>query len=90
MEKIRRRKNRRGIYARNKRKVSKDGVISINNELYEVDNVYREEDVNIRYYINNLDKMWIYEKGERKSEVRKLNKKENSKIERENKIDYSK
>ena len=73
-----------------KRKVSKDGVISINNELYEVDNVYREEDVNIRYYINNLDKMWIYEKGERKSEVRKLNKKENSKIERENKIDYSK
>ena len=55
-----------------------------------MDNVYREEDVNIRYYINNLDKMWIYEKGERKSEVRKLNKKENSKIERENKIDYSK
>ena len=73
-----------------KRKVSKDGVISINNELYEVDNVYREEDVNIRYYINNLDKMWIYEKDERKSEVRKLNKKENSKVKRENKIDYSK
>ena len=73
-----------------KRKVSKDGVISINNELYEVDSIYRGEDVNIRYYINNLDKMWIYEKDERKSEVRKLNKKENSKVKRENKIDYSK
>ena len=34
--------------------------------------------------------MWIYEKDERKSEVRKLNKKENSKVKRENKIDYSK
>ena len=73
-----------------KRKVNKDGVISINNELYEVDSIYRGEDVNIRYYINNLDKMWIYEKDERKSEVRKLNKKENSKVKRENKIDYSK
>ena len=73
-----------------KRKVSKDGVISINNELYEVDSVYRDDEVTIRYYINNLDKMWIYEKEKRKSEVRKLNKKENSKIERETKIDYSK
>ena len=73
-----------------KRKVSKDGVISINNELYEVDSVYRDDEVTIRYYINNLDKMWIYEKEKRKSEVRKLNKKENSKIERETKIDYLK
>ena len=73
-----------------KRKVSKDGVVSINNELYEVDSIYRDNEVTIRYYINNLDKMWIYEKERRKSEVRKLNKKENSKIERENKIDYSK
>ena len=73
-----------------KRKVSKDGVISIDNELYEVDSIYAGDDVTIRYYINNLDKMWVYEKDERKSEVRKLNKKENSKIERETKIDYSK
>ena len=73
-----------------KRKVSKDGVISIDNELYEVDSVYRGDEVIIRYYISNKDKMWIYEKDERKSEVRKLNKKENSKVQRENKIDYSK
>ena len=73
-----------------KRKVSKDGVVSINNELYEVDSVYRGDEVIIRYYISNKDKMWIYEKDERKSEVRKLNKKENSKVQRENKIDYSK
>ena len=73
-----------------KRKVSKDGVVSINNELYEVDSVYAGDEVTIRYYISNLDKMWVYEKEERKSEVRKLNKKENSKIQRENKIDYSK
>ena len=73
-----------------KRKVSKDGVISIDNELYEVDSVYRGDEVIIRYYISNKDKMWIYEKDERKSEVRKLNKKENSKIQRKNKIDYSK
>ena len=73
-----------------KRKVSKDGVVSINNELYEVDSVYAGDEVTIRYYISNLDKMWVYEKEERKSEVRKLNKKENSKIERKTKIDYSK
>lgn len=73
-----------------KRKVSKDGVISIDNELYEVDSSYRGEEVTIRYYISNKEKMWIYEKEERKSEVRKLNKKENSKVERKNKIDYSK
>ena len=73
-----------------KRKVSKDGVISIDNELYEVDSSYRGEEVTIRYYISNKEKMWIYEKDERKSEVRKLNKKENSKVERKNKIDYSK
>ena len=73
-----------------KRKVSKDGVISIDNELYEVDSVYRGDEVIIRYYISNKDKMWIYEKDKRKSEVRKLNKKENSKVQRENKIDYSK
>ena len=34
--------------------------------------------------------MWVYEKEERKSEVRKLNRKENSKVKRENRIDYSK
>ena len=73
-----------------KRKVSKDGVVSINNELYEVDSIYRDDEVTIRYYISNMDKMWVYEKEERKSEVRKLNKKENSKIQRKNKIDYSK
>ena len=43
-----------------KRKVSKDGVISIDNELYEVDSIYAGDDVTIRYYINNLDKMWVY------------------------------
>lgn len=73
-----------------KRKVSKDGVISIDNELYEVDSVYAGDEVIIRYYISNKDKMWVYEKERQKSEVRKLNKKENSKIQRENKIDYSK
>lgn len=73
-----------------KRKVSKDGVISIDNELYEVGSVYAGDEVIIRYYISNKDKMWVYEKERQKSEVRKLNKKENSKIQRENKIDYSK
>ena len=73
-----------------KRKVSKDGVISINNELYEVESIYADETVTIRYYISNMEKMWVYEKEERKSEVRKLNRKENSKVKRENRIDYSK
>lgn len=73
-----------------KRKVSKDGVISINNELYEVSGAYANLEVTLRYYISNQDKMWIYEKDKRCEEVRKLNKKENSKVQRVKVIDYSK
>ena len=73
-----------------KRKVSKDGVISINNELYEVSSAYANSEVALRYYINNQDKMWIYEKDKRCEEVSKLNKKENSKVQRVKGIDYSK
>ena len=73
-----------------KRKVSKDGVISINNELYEVSSAYANSEVALRYYINNQDKMWIYEKDKRCEEVSKLNKKENGKVQRVKGIDYSK
>lgn len=73
-----------------KRKVSKDGVISINSELYEVSSAYADSEVTLRYYINNQNKMWVYENDKKCEEVRKLNKKENSKVQRVKGIDYSK
>ena len=73
-----------------KRKVSNDGVVSIQNELYEVGSTYAKEEVILRYYIDDLENMWIYEKGERKKIVKKLKKQENSKVKRRNQIDYSK
>lgn len=72
------------------RKVGKDRTISINNTLYEVPYKYVKEEIEIRYYIEDKDKMWIYENNERKEEIKKLNKVDNSKIKRKTNIDYSK
>ncbi len=72
------------------RKVSNDRIISFNNELYEVPYKYVGQEIEIRYYVGEIKEIWIYEKGDRKEKCKRLNKKENSKVKRENNIDYSK
>lgn len=72
------------------RTVGKDRTVSIDNILYEVPYKYVKEEIEIRYYVDNKEKMWIYEDNERKEELQKLNKVDNSKIKRATIIDYSK
>ena len=71
------------------RKVNKDRTINIDNKLYEVPSIYKLQKVTLRYYISNEEEIWIYEDGERKEKIKKLDKKENSEIKR-NVINYSK
>lgn len=73
-----------------KRKVNKDRTINFNNELYEVPYKYVGTEITIRYYVDNQDELWIYEKDERKEKCKKLNKVENAKVRRISNIDYSK
>ena len=73
-----------------KRKVNNDGTITIDGELYEVPQKYIKENIEIRYYAENKDNMWIYENGKKQEKVKKLDKVANSKIPRKNGIDYSK
>lgn len=72
------------------RTVGKDRTVSIDNKLYEVPYKYVREAIEIRYCIDDKEKMWIYENEERKEELKRLNKIDNSKIKRETIIDYSK
>ena len=70
------------------RKVSKDRTISLNNQLYEAPSIYKLQTVKLRYYISNPEKIWIYDdNGEKKEEIKKLDKVANSKIKR--KISYA-
>ena len=65
-----------------KRKVHKDRTININGELYEAPLMYKLQTVNLRYYIENPEEIWIYKDEERKEKLNKLNKQENSKVKR--------
>lgn len=78
------------FYHQVKRKVNNDGTITIEGELYEVPQKYIKENIEIRYYAENKDNMWIYENGKKQEKVKKLDKVANSKIPRKNGIDYSK
>lgn len=73
-----------------KRKVTKDRLISFNNELYEVPFKYVGEMIEIRYYVDNIEEMWVYKDNKRCEKCVKLNKKDNAKVVRKNNIDYSK
>ena len=64
------------------RTVNKDRTININNKLYEAPSKYRLQKVTLRYYLKNIDEIWIYEDGERKEKINILNKQENSEIPR--------
>ena len=64
-------------------------IYKIKNITYSVDDVIKEN-IEIRYYAENKDNMWIYENGKKQEKVKKLDKVANSKIPRKNGIDYSK
>ena len=71
------------------RKVNKDRTVNINNKLYEAPSLYKLQKVHLRYYLKNIDEIWIYENGERKEKLNILNKKDNSEIKRVI-LDYTK
>lgn len=73
-----------------KRKVNVDMTIKFNNVLYEVPYKYVGEEITIRYYVDKIDELWVYEGDERKEKCKKLNKIDNSKVKRVNNIDYTK
>ena len=70
------------------RKVNKDRTVNIDNKLYEAPSMYKLQKVTLRYYISNVEEIWIYENGDRKEKLKKLDKKENSEIKRKV-IDYT-
>lgn len=72
------------------RKVSNDRTISFNNKLYEVPYKYVKTDIEIRYYVDNPEEIWIYVDEEKKEKCTLLDKEANSKVIRKNNINYEK
>lgn len=72
------------------RKVSNDRIVTINNKLYEVPYKYVGQTIELRYYVEDINEIWIYEKNERKEKCNRLNKRDNSEVKRQSNIDYSK
>lgn len=72
------------------RKVSNDRIISFNNVLYEVPYEYVGQEIELRYFVNNEEELWIYDKDKKCEKCNLLDKKSNSKVIRKNSIDYSK
>lgn len=72
-------------------KVYNNSTIRLNNETYEVPYRYVGKKIEVRYFVNDLKKIYIYdEKGNKIGEGKKPNVQENAKIKRKNNIDYSK
>lgn len=71
------------------RKVNKDRTVNIDNKLYEAPSIYKLQKVKLRYYIKDIEEIWIYEGNERKEKLKRLDKQENSEIKRRI-LDYSK
>ena len=71
-------------------KVYNNSTIKVNNETYEVPYKYVGKKIEVRYYVEDINKMWVYVKNERKEEVKKPDVKANSKVVRKENIDYSK
>lgn len=70
-------------------KVYNNSTIKINNETYEVPYKYVGKKIEVRYYVEDTDKMWVYIDNEKKEEIKKPDIKANSKIIRKENIDYS-
>ena len=71
-------------------KVYNNSTIKLNNEVYEIPYKYVGKKVEIRYYIKDLSKVYIYENNIMLYECFKPNIKDNSKSLRKNNIDYNK
>lgn len=71
-------------------KVYNNSTIKLNNEVYEVPYKYVGNKIEVRYYVDNVDKLWVYIDGKQREEIRKPDIKANSKIIRRENIDYSK
>lgn len=72
-------------------KVYNNSTIRLNNETYEVPYKYVGKKIEIRYYVENPNRIWIYNsKGEKQEECRHPNVVDNAKSKRKNNIDYEK
>lgn len=74
---------------RSSHKVRNDRTIKFMNEYYEVPFKYVGKTINTRYTPNDLEILFIYEGSNKICEIRKVDKTANSKIKRQNRIDYS-
>ena len=70
-------------------KVYNNSTIKLNNEVYEVPYKYVGKKIEIRYYIKDLNKVYIYEDNKMLYECTKPNIKDNSKYKRKDNIDYN-
>lgn len=71
-------------------KVYNNSTIKLNNEVYEVPYKYVGQKVEVRYYIKDLSKVYIYENNKMQHTCFKPNIKDNSKTLRKDNIDYNK
>ena len=71
-------------------KVYNDSTIRINNEKYEVPYKYVSQKIEVRYYVENPKEIIIYKDGKKCEECKKVDVKANSKIRRQNNINYEK
>lgn len=71
-------------------KVYNDATIKINKERYEVPYRYVGQKIEIRYYVNNPKELIIYKDGVKKETCHIVDVKANSKIIRQDNIDYTK
>lgn len=71
-------------------KVYNNSTIRLNNENYEVPYRYVGKKIEVRYYVDEIDKIYVYdEKGNKVCECKKPNVKENARVLRKDNIDYS-
>ena len=71
-------------------KVYNNSTIRLNNETYEVPYKYVGKKIEVRYYVEDEKKMWVYVDGKREEECKIPNVNENAKTIRKDNIDYSK
>jgi hypothetical protein len=72
------------------RKVRKDRTVHLNKNIYEVPFRYVGKKIIIKYNLNDLNYVWVYENLELKDKCCLINKIDNAKIKRKNNINYTK
>lgn len=70
-------------------KVYNNSTIHLNNEIYEVPYKYVGKKIEVRYHVDQLEELWIYnENGKRCEKCKKPNVNENARTKRKDNIDY--